>query len=152
MKKRLMVGLLSAGLLAAMLPGVVAADKSWVCVGYHADGPYTGKIIVPTGQYCGLNPDSPVTGNIEVGGYDPATGKSGHVRLFPEVQMMGKITVVEPGGQVNLNGDVFSSSGQLLRSGSRMYGKIECESPGILFLYSGAVLHGNVEGCTIRYP
>jgi hypothetical protein len=99
----------------------------------------TGKIIVPTGEYCGLRPDSPVTGTIEVGGYDSATGKSAMIRIFGGVRMMGRITVVEPGGQVNLNG------------GSRMYGKIECEDPGLLWFYSGAVHRGNVEGCTILY-
>jgi hypothetical protein len=55
------------------------------------------------------------------------------------VEMTGNISVVEPGGQVNL-------------AGTHMYGNIECEYPGYLWLYGTfdtTVLHGNVEGCSI---
>jgi hypothetical protein len=37
MKKQLMVGLLSAGLVVAMLPGVATAE-SWECIGEFSEG------------------------------------------------------------------------------------------------------------------
>jgi hypothetical protein len=128
MKKRLMVGLLSTGLLAAMLPGVAAAD-SWECVGVFSDGPFTEDIVVPFGEYCALwKPIEPVRGDVEV------HGGLAMIRIAG-AQMRGDVTV-KPGGQVNLGS-------------THMYGDIECEYPGYLWLYGSTIVQGDVTGCII---
>jgi hypothetical protein len=133
-----MIGLLSAGLVAAMLPGVAAA-KGWECSGWHQDFPFSWYVTVPTGEYCALwIPGQPVTGNIEVHGLDTDTNTAAQIRLVG-VELHGNISVVEPGGWVNL-------------AGAHVYGNVECEAPGRLYLSgttAGTVIHGHVEGCAI---
>jgi hypothetical protein len=135
MKKRLMAGLLSAGLVAAMPPGVATAEDSFECGPGIISETFTDTLVVPSLMICSvfLTGDE-VPGNMEVG-YNASL----HV----------KVAIVK--------GDVaLGSRSRVYLDYSTLYGDISCSddpmNPSRVFLGPGTVVVGDIdENCVIGY-
>ena len=134
MRKRLLVGLLSAGLLAATLPGVVAADEAFVCEDgmLYEDMVLTVPVVVLEDTVCGFE-DSVLKASVEVQDY----GKLGF--LSSSIK-----------GNINVRDGAWA-----MLMGSSLNGNIECypeEWPSGVALWAGNQLKGNISPkCYIEY-